>query len=368
MTKDIPATLMRGGTAKGVFFLGRDLPSEPSARNALLLRVVGSPDPDQRHTDGMGGATPSTSKVVLVASSLRDDCDVDYTCGDVSVTEPVIDYNTNCLDLVAAAGPFAIVQGLVPPAEPMTCVRIWHHGLAQRVDAWVPVRDGMPVESGVFREDGVPFAAAEVRLELVEPAGEASLLPMLPTGRVVDELTVPGVGEMSVTLINSGIPTVFVPASDLGLSGLEMPSEVNGNQRLLSRLGQVATQAAGVMRSPEVPRLAWVARPAGYRCDNGRDIAATSIDVLARTLADGQLLRVYPGPDSVALAAAAALPGSVVNTIARALPGVATRIGHVSGTLSVGAQVSDEPGGWRLEKAMLSRSARRLMTGFVHLS
>jgi 2-methylaconitate cis-trans-isomerase PrpF len=367
MTKDIPATYMRGGASKGVFFLARDLPSESSARDALLLRVVGSPDPYQRHVDGMGIAGQGNSKVVLVASSLRDDCDVDASCGVVSTLEPVIDYGSLCGDLMAAVGPFAITQGLVTATEPMTCVRIWQQQVGQRIDAWIPVRDGMPLEAGVFREDGVPFPAAEVRLDLYPPQDSQSGLPMLLTGQVLDTLTVPGVGALSVTMVSSGSPTLFVLATELGLTGRESPDEVNGNRRLLKRLEQVTVEAAGLMGLPEPPQLAWVAPPAAYRSAGGHEIPAASIDVLARTVTGGKLHPAYPEPGSVALAAAAALPGSVVNTISRALPGVATRIGHVSGTLSVGAQVVGRQGNWHLEKAMLSRSARRLMTGFVHV-
>ncbi|MGB7300268.1 MAG: PrpF domain-containing protein [Burkholderiaceae bacterium] len=379
MINEIPATYMRGGTSKGVFFLERDLPTDIGQRDALLLRVVGSPDPYERQTDGMGGATASTSKVVMVGPSRRDDCDVDYYFGAVSITEPVIDYSGNCGNLMAAVGPFAIASGLVTVTEPLTCVRIWQRNLGQRIDAWVPVSDGRPIESGVFQEDGVPFPSSEVRLELYEPEPGSQALPMLPTGQVSETLSVPGVGEFTTTLINSGKPTTFLIGEELGLCGRETPADVNSNRKLLNRLEQIRAAAAvrmGLAETPElatsqrpdIPKLSWVAPPANYRNSGGRDVLAANIDVLARIMTMGRLHDAYTVTGSVALAAAAALPGSVVNKITRALPGVATRIGHVSGTLSVGAQLTREGEVWRLEKAMLSRSARRLMSGVVHVA
>jgi len=373
MARQIPATYMRGGTSKGVFFLTKDLPREPAQRDATLLRVVGSPDPYERQTDGMGGATTSTSKVVMVNESRRDDCDVDYLYGAVSIGNPLVDYSDGCDNLLAAVGPFAIAQGLVEPAEPLTRVRIWQVNRRQRVDAWVPVHNGLPVEVGVFQEDGVPFAAAEVRLDVYEPEAVPGALPMLPTGNVTDQLHVPGQGTYTVTIVSSGSPTLFLRADALGLTGIECPDEINRNKKLLNRLEQIRAQGAiaiGLAHSVE-PRddaltLSWVAPPRGYRTAVGRDISADSIDVLARILSKGKLRSGYAGTGSIALAAAAALPGSVVNTITRALPGVATRIGHVSGTLTVGAQLDDSSGSWHFEKAMLSRGARRIMTGFVH--
>jgi len=377
-TRRIPAVHMRGGTSKGVFFHATDLPSSPRARDALLLRVIGSPDPYGRHTDGMGGATSSTSKVVLVSRSQRRDCDIEFLFGAVSIGDPVIDWSGNCGNLSAAVGPFAINEGLFPASDGVNRVRIWQANLGERIDAFVPVRDGEAIESGEFMEDGVPFPSAEIRLEFLEPADE-----LFPTGLPRETLLVPGHGEIEATLVTAGNPTVFVRAEALGLTGRELPDEVNRNRRLLERVEAVRAHAAVRMglaanaeeatRSrPATPKVAWVAKPASYRTSAGADIGADAIDLLARIVSMGKLHHAFTGTGSIALSVAAAVPGTVVADVARTLPGVATRIGHVSGTLAVGAEVSQGPGPsgrprWRVDKCVLSRSARRLMSGWVYV-
>ncbi len=377
--KDIPAVYMRGGTSKAVFFLESDLPRRAADRDALLLRVMGSPDPYQCQTDGMGGASSSTSNVVLIGSSFRDDCDVDYLFGRVSVADSLIDYSGNCGHLTAAVAPFAIHAGLVEPIEPVTPVRLWQRNLGQRIDAFVPVRDGRVLESGAFTENGVPFGTAEIRLEYFGAGPGSAAAPMLPTGHVTDVLKVPGFDPLTVTLVTSGNPTVFVRAEEIGLTGRELPDAFN------ARLGKIGTGlervrahaavAMGLAETPEIatherpatPLLSWVAAPKTYRTSSGREVPATSIDLLARIMSMGRLQDDFTGTGSVALAVAAALPGSVVNQVARALPGVPTRIGYVSGTLTAGAELTQHHGRWVLDKALMSRSARRLMSGIVHL-
>lgn len=377
----IPAVYMRGGTSKGVFFLGRDLPHGVAERERLLLRVIGSPDRYGRHTDGMGGGTSSTSKVVIVTPSLRDDCDVDFLFGAVAIDAPLIDWSGNCGNLSAAVGPFAISQGMVAAVDGVTRVRIWQANLGRRIDAYVPVRQGEVIEDGVFMEDGVPFPSAEVRLEFLDPAGgPAHGQPvLLPTGSPQDDLEVRGAGKVRATMITAGNPTVFVRAASIGLTGKEQSGAIDRDRKLLERLEAIRAAAAvrmGLAESvedatrnrPATPKLAWVARPASYRTSAGEEVSVERIDVLARIMSMGRLHHAFTGTGSIALAAAAALPGTIVNEVARTLPGVATRIGHASGTLAVGAEVSrSDQGQWRVDKAVLSRSARRLMTGWVHV-
>ena len=382
----IPAVYMRGGTSKGVFFHDRDLPRAGPARDALFARVLGSPDQYSKHTDGMGGGTSSTSKVVVISPSRRPDCDVDYLFGAVAIETGLLDYSGNCGNLSAAVGPFAVLEGLVAPSEGVTRVRIWQRNLGQRIDALVPVRGGEVLEDGSFNEDGVPFPAAEVRLEYYgpEPATDAAPLSapdtasIFPTGATQEVLRVPGVGALTVTMITAGNPTIFVRAQALGLTGRELPDDINRDRKLLERLELVRSHAAVAMGlaensaeatrvRPATPKLAWVARPANYRSSAGVELDADRHDVLARIMSMGKLHHAFTGTGAIALAAAAATPGTIVNEIARTLPGVATRIGHVSGVLAVGADISSHEGRWRLDKAVMSRSARRLMSGFVHV-
>jgi probable AcnD-accessory protein PrpF len=375
--RTIPAVFMRGGTSKGVFFQARDLPSERAERDAMLLRLLGSPDPYARQTDGMGGATSSTSKVVIVSPSTRSDCQVDFLFGAVSIGEPLIDWSGNCGNLSAAVGPFAISQGLVPALEGHTRVRIWQQNIGQRIDALVPVRNGEPLEEGDFMEDGVPFPGAEIRLEFME-ADPDRAPPLLPTGAVQDDLQVPGLGTVRATLITAGNPTVFVRADALGLTGRELPAELEGRAELLARLEAIRAIASvrmGLADSPQeasrlrpaTPKVAWVAPPADSRSSAGVAIGAEQVDVLARIMSMGKLHHAFTGTGSIAVAAAAVLPGSVVHELVRVAPGQPLRIGHVSGRLSVGAVLGCPGGRWRFDKAVLSRSARRLMSGLLHL-
>jgi probable AcnD-accessory protein PrpF len=375
MSQPIKAVLMRGGTSKGLFFHSEDLPVDKRERDRILARLIGSPDPYLRHTDGLGGATSSTSKVVLISRSLREDCDVDFLFGAVAIDSGLIDWSGNCGNLSAAVGPFAITQGLVAPVEGNTLVRIWQQNIQKRILAHVPTAAGQVVEDGGFKEDGVPFPGAEISLEFLDPA-DAGKAGLLPSGSPVDTLEVPDLGSFRVSYINAGNPTVFVRATLLDLTGRELPDALNRDQRLLQRLETIRAHAAvamGLARSadeatrfrPATPKLAWVAPPAAYRSSAGVEVEKASIDLLARIVSMGQVHHAFTGTGSIALAAAAALPGTVVSEVTRTLPGVPTRIGHPSGILTVGALLESTSKGWRVEKAIMSRSARRLMQGQV---
>jgi 2-methylaconitate isomerase len=379
----IPAVYMRGGTSKGVFFLSHDLPADLKARERLLLRVVGSPDRYGKQTDGMGGATSSTSKIVILSKSDRPDCDVDYLFGQVAIDAPFIDWSGNCGNLTTAVGPFAISTGLVDvPGDGTAVVRIWQANIGRKIISHVPMRGGAVQELGDFELDGVAFPAAEVRLEFLDPAaadeGDSEGGAMFPTGNRIDSLDVPGVGRIEATLINAGNPTIFVDAASLGLGGTEVQKEINGDAGLLARAEAVRAHGAvamGLVKTAEeatatrqhTPKLAFVARPASYAASDGRKVDAASIDLLARIFSMGVLHHAMTGTGAVALAAAAAIPGTVVQRVARAGADGRVRFGHPSGSLSVGAEAREENGQWAISKVVMSRSARRLMEGWVRV-
>jgi probable AcnD-accessory protein PrpF len=372
----IPAAWMRGGTSKGLFLRGDVLPGDPSVRDRLLLRAIGSPDPFGRQMDGVGGATSSTSKIVVVSPSSRPDCDVDYLFGAVAIDAPLIDYSGSCGNLIAAVGPFAIEEGMVAPVEGTTLVRIWQVNTGKRILAHVPVLDGAPVIEGDCRMDGVAFPGAEIRLEFLDPGG-ANGGAMLPTGRVVDELDVPGVGRVAATLIDAGNPTVFVRAADIGLTATERQSDIDGNPACLARLEAIRAHAAVAMglardadsatrERPATPKISFLAPPTRYIASTGDAVDVKAIDVTARIMSMGRLHHAFTGTGSVALAAAAALPGTVASTVARAIPeGTPLRIGHTAGRLEVGAVVAQLNGAWTVEKVVMRRTARRMMQGEV---
>jgi hypothetical protein len=378
----IPAVYMRGGTSKGVFFLAQDLPADTETRDRLLLRVIGSPDRYGKHIDGMGGASSSTSKVVILSRSEREGCDVDYLFGQVAVDRPVIDWSGNCGNLSAAVGPFAISSGLVAaPAQGVATVRIWQANIAKRIVAHVPMRNGEVLEEGDFELDGVAFPAAEIRLEFLDPADDdegSAGGAMFPTGRRIDRLEVPGLEPVEATLINAGNPTIFVNATALGLRGTELQAEVNGRPELLARAEALRAHAAVAMRlaasaeeasrsRPHTPKLAFVAAPADYAASDRRLVAAASIDLLARIFSMGVLHHAMTGTGAVAIAAAAAVPGTLVSRLAPAGAHGQLRFGHPSGVLSVGAEAVPDGDNWKVCKVLMSRSARRLMEGFVRV-
>jgi probable AcnD-accessory protein PrpF len=384
----IPATYLRGGTSKGVFFRLEDLPEAARvpgpARDALFLRVIGSPDPYGKHIDGMGGATSSTSKCVIVSTSSRPGHDVDYLYGQVSIDSAFVDWSGNCGNLSTAVGPFAIANGLVDPARVPrdgTCtVRIWQANIGKTILCHVPVHDGQVQETGDFELDGVTFPAAEIVLEFLDLADEGDGDgggAMFPTGNLVDALDVPGVGRLEATLINAGIPTVFVRAADIGLSGTELQPDINEDRARLAMFEAIRTAGAlrmGLIKAPEeaarrqhTPKVAFVAPPADYVASSGKPVRAADVDLVVRALSMGKLHHAMMGTASVAIATAAAIPGTVVNEAAGGGAREAVRFGHPSGTLRVGASAQQRDGQWTVTRAVMSRSARVLMEGFVRV-
>lgn len=376
----IPAVYMRGGTSKGVFFHAHDLPSDPLARDRILLRVIGSPDPYGKHIDGMGGATSSTSKVVIIGKSTRPECDVDYWFGAVAVHKPVIDWSGNCGNLSAAVGPFAISTGLVAaPDQGWATVRIWQANIGKRIIAHVPMAGGGVQEAGLFELDGVTFPGAEVKLEFLDPAAdEGEGGAMFPSGQRSQTLDIPGVGLIEATLINAGNPTIFVNAASLGLIGTELQAEVNGNAKLLAlaetirahgavAMGLVADAAEATASRPHTPKLAFVAAPQSYIASDGKHVEAADVDLLVRIFSMGQLHHAMTGTGAVAIAVAAAIPGTLVSRLAPGKADGRVCFGHPSGKLSVGAEAREENGLWQVSKVLMSRSARRLMEGWVRV-
>jgi probable AcnD-accessory protein PrpF len=382
----IPATYMRGGTSKGVFFKLTDLPAAAqtpgAARDALLLRVIGSPDPYGKQIDGMGGATSSTSKTVILSKSERDGHDVDYLFGQVSIDKPFVDWSGNCGNLSAAVGPFAITNGLIDPArvprDGIATVRIWQVNIGKTIIAHVPISNGEVQETGDFELDGVTFPAAEIQVEFMDPAEEGEDGgSMFPTGNVVDTLDVPGVGTFQATMINAGIPTIFLDAKALGYVGTELQEDINGSAEALARFETIRAHGAirmGLIKTVEeaasrqhTPKVAFVAPPVDYVSSSGKTVLGSDVDVLVRALSMGKLHHAMMGTASVAIAAAAAVPGTLVNLAAGGGERDEIRFGHPSGTLRVGAQANQAAGEWTVAKAVMSRSARVLMEGWVRV-
>jgi len=379
----IPATYMRGGTSKGVFFRLQDLPAPcqvpGEARDKLLLRVIGSPDPYGQQIDGMGGATSSTSKTVIVAKSEQPDHDVDYLFGQVAINKAFVDWSGNCGNLTAAVGAFAISGGLVDssriPQNGICTVRIWQKNIGKTIIAHVPITNGEVQETGDFELDGVTFPAAEVVIEFMDPAdGDGS---MFPTGNVVDELEVPGIGTFKATMINSGIPTIFLNAADIGYTGTELQKDINSDAEALARfetmraygalkMGLISDISEAAARQ-HTPKIAFVAPPADYVASSGKQIKAADVDVLVRALSMGKLHHAMMGTASVAIATAAAVPGTLVNLAAGGGQREAVTFGHPSGTLRVGAAAEIVDGEWTATKAVMSRSARVMMEGWVRV-
>lgn len=382
----IPATYMRGGTSKGVFFRLQDLPETcqvpGEARDKLFMRVIGSPDPYAAQIDGMGGATSSTSKCVILSKSSQPDHDVDYLYGQVSIDKAFVDWSGNCGNLSTAAGAFAIHAGLVDPAripDNGTCVvRIWQANIQKTIIAHVPVTGGQVQETGDFELDGVTFPAAEIVLEFLDPSDDGEEGgSMFPTGNLVDDLEVPGIGTFKATMVSAGIPTIFVNAEDIGYQGTELREAINGDPAQLARFEQIRIAGAlrmGLIKTAEeaatrqhTPKIAFVSPPKDYRTSSGKAVSAGDVDLLVRALSMGKLHHAMMGTCAVAIGTAAAIPGTLVNLAAGGGEREAVRFGHPSGTLRVGAQARLVEGQWTVTKAVMSRSARILMEGWVRV-
>jgi probable AcnD-accessory protein PrpF len=381
----IPATYMRGGTSKGVFFALTDLPASAQtpgpARDRLLMRVIGSPDPYGQQIDGMGGATSSTSKTVIISKSNQPGHDVDYLFGQVAIDKAFVDWSGNCGNLSGAVGPFAIRNGLVDPArvphDGTAVIRIWQANIGKTIIAHVPMTGGEVQETGDFELDGVTFPAAEVVVEFMDPAEEGEGAALFPTGHLVDDLEVPGIGTFKATMINSGIPTIFIEAEALGYTGTELQKDINQNPAALARFETIRAHGAlkmGLISTLEeaaarqhTPKVAFVARPKSYTASSGKQIEAGDVDLLVRAMSMGKLHHAMMGTASVAIATAAAIPGTLVNQAAGGGDREAVCFGHPSGSLRVGAGAKLVDGQWQVSKAIMSRSARILMQGWVHV-
>ena len=379
----VPATYMRGGTSKGVFFNLTDLPKPAQvageARDNLLLRVIGSPDPYAKQTDGMGGATSSTSKTVILSKSEQADHDVDYLFGQVAIDKPFVDWSGNCGNLTSAVGAFAISNGLVDksrvPNNGVAIVRVWQANINKSILVHVPMTNGEVQETGDFELDGVTFAAAEVKLEFIDPAdGDGALFP---TGNVVDDLEVPGVGTLKATMINAGIPTVFINAADIGYTGTELQDDINNDVAALKKLETIRAYGAVKMglitniseaqARQHTPKVAFVAAPLDYKASSGKVIEAANINLLVRAMSMGKLHHAMMGTAAVAIGTAAAIEGTLVNIAAGGGALSEVNFGHPSGTLKVGAEAKNNAGNWLVTKASMSRSARVLMEGVVRV-
>lgn len=367
---------MRGGTSKGLFFLREWLPEDPEVCDRLLLRALGSPDPYGTQIDGMGGATSSTSKVVIISRSSRADSDVDYLFGQVAINQAKIDWSGNCGNLTAAVGPFAVAQRLVKaPMKGRAEVRIWQANLQTRILSRFSVNYGRAEEEGDFFLDGVAFSGAEVELDFLDPCGStATGRPVFPTGNAIDYVDVPKVGPVNMTMMNAGNPAVLVHAAALGLKGTELPVEINGNADLLYRAEIIRATAAVIMglatdladarkNALHTPKLAYLSKPANFVTTSNARIEKNSIDLNARIFSMGKLHHALTGTGAITIAAAAVIPGTLANLLVIKPGGENFRIGHPAGSYAVSVEAYQTGTQWHIRKATMSRSARRLFSG-----
>lgn len=378
----IRATYMRGGTSKGVFFCVDDLPKEirdnPKILDKFLLRVIGSPDPYEKQIDGMGGATSSTSKVVIVSKSKKDGHDIEYLFGQVSIDKPFVDWSGNCGNLSGAIGSFAISRGLFPKEklhEGIVKVIIWQKNIKKSIVNYVDIENGEVKEMGDFFLDGVAFGANEIKVEFMSPIDKDEKI--FPTNNLIDDLVVPNLGTFKVTMINAGIPTIFLNAKDLGYSGTELQEDINFDKKALERFETIRAYGAlkmGLIKDikeaqtrAHTPKIAFVSPPKSYISSSGKNIDKNDIDLNVRALSMGKLHHAMMGTASVAISVASCIKGTLPNIATGGKEIKEVVFGHPSGILKVGADISYENGKIVINKASMSRSARVIMDGFVHV-
>lgn len=376
MQNRIPAVLMRGGTSKGLFFHANHLPSDPAVRDAMLLAAYGSPDPNRRQIDGVGGAVSTTSKVAIISPSASPDYDVVYNFGQVSIDRPLVDFKGNCGNISSAVGPFAVDEGLVTATEPITRVRIHQINTDKLIVAEVPVKDGRFDEAGDFEIAGVPGSGSKISLRFSDPGGSVTG-KLFPTGNVKDKLDIPQMGTIEFTIIDAANPVVFIQASVLNLEGTEI-EKIDTDETIKAQLelircavavkiGLAETIEEATQRSQAVPKIAWVTTPKSYQTLGGKAVDAAAVDLVGRMMSMGTLHRSFAVTGAVATAGAARIPGTVVYDLIspEAIKKEVIRLGHSGGIMEVGAVVEETKGNFNYKETILGRTARRLMEGYV---
>jgi 2-methylaconitate isomerase len=374
-----PAVFMRGGTSRAVMFHARDLPADRAAWDPIFLAVMGSPDPNGRQLNGMGGGISSLSKICILAPSSREDADIDYTFAQVLIREPHVGYNANCGNMSSAVGPFALDENLVRADGDSTTVRIFNTNTAKLIHATFPVRDGRARYDGTLHIPGVAGTGAPIKLDFLDPGG-ATTGVLLPTGNVIDRLDVPGIGPIDVSMVDAANACAFVRAADLGLTGTELPDALEAAPEVLAKLAAIRIQASiamGIARDAKeaaaitsVPFIGFVSPAADARTLNKEVLGSGAMDFAARMISNGQPHRALPLTASLCTAVAARLEGSIVAEVLGQMPPAdqALRIGMPSGVLTVAADVSkNEQGTWLARSGSFYRTARRLFDGRVYI-
>jgi 2-methylaconitate isomerase len=376
MPRKLPAVFMRGGTSKALIFHERNLPVDRDAWAPLFLRAIGSPDPYGRQLNGMGGGVSSLSKVCIVGPPRHPDADVDYTFAQLVPRESIVDYSGNCGNMSSAIGPFAVDEGLVKAPDGETTVRIHNTNTKKIICGTFRVRNGRAAVEGELEIPGVAGAGSPVRLDFLDPGG-ATTGRLLPTNKPIDTLPIPDVGPVEVSMVDAANACVFVDAGSLGLTGTEMPDEIEANQRVLSTLASIREQASiamGVTKSLDeararklVPFVGMVSSPQDATTLTGDRIAARDVDLTVRMMSSGQPHRALPLTASLCIAVAAGIPDTLVGRVRRSGTDDTLRVAMPSGVLNVGAEVVRSGDSWVANRGAFYRTARRLFDGFVYV-